>query len=280
MHDRGSQWLIPALLAAASAAALWLYWQQVRAPNTTPPAVTDKPAALEPEPIRVGPRYPIPQSTSGQVDRARLIAFPALDQSDEYFKLEMAILFGIGVTELLVDTAIIEKLVAMVDNLPRQHLAERIRPLTGVVGPYLADGQDDSGEYPINTANYQRYDFYVNLLANADLDALAEVYRRFYPLFQEAYAGLGYPQAYFNDRVIEVIDHLLETPEVPGPVALVRPHVLYEYADPELEALSSGQKLLLRIGNDHSVRVKQFLEELRVHIAESAARQDESATTQ
>jgi hypothetical protein len=171
------------------------------------------------------------------------------------------------VSELLVDTAVIEKIVATVDNLPRDHVAEKIRPIGGIVGPYLADGQDDSGQYTINSDNYERYDFLVNLVAGADLDALVEIYQRYYPLFQEAYTGLGYPDGYFNDRLIAVIDHLLETPEIREPVELVRPHVLYEYADPDIEALSSGQKMLLRMGGDHAVRVKQFLEELRELLA-------------
>ena len=63
---------------------------------------------------------------------------------------------------------------------------------------------------------------------------------------------------------IEVIDHLLETPEVNDPIELVRPHVLYEYSDPNLEALSSGQKLLLRMGSDNAARIKGTLRELRV----------------
>jgi hypothetical protein len=83
-------------------------------------------------------------------------------------------------------------------------------------------------------------------------------------LFQDAYVALGYPDGYFNDRLVEVIDHLLETPEVNDPIELVRPHVLYEYSDPNLEALSSGQKLLLRMGSDNAARIKGTLRELRV----------------
>jgi hypothetical protein len=45
--------------------------------------------------------------------------------------------------------------------------------------------------------------------------------------------------------------------------------VLYEYADPDLEALSSGQKLLLRMGNSNAERVKSALTELRTRIAVS-----------
>jgi hypothetical protein len=43
--------------------------------------------------------------------------------------------------------------------------------------------------------------------------------------------------------------------------------VLYKFADPDLEALSSGQKLLLRMGNDNAARVKDALTGLRERIA-------------
>jgi hypothetical protein len=98
---------------------------------------------------------------------------------------------------------------------------------------------------------------------------VAATYRRFYPLIQEAYTQLGYPDAYFNDRVVAVIDHLLETPAPAEPIELVQPHVLYKFADPKLEALSSGQKLLLRMGGDHAARVKSVLTELRDRIAQT-----------
>jgi len=65
---------------------------------------------------------------------------------------------------------------------------------------------------------------------------------------------------------VEVIDHLLETPNVDEPVSLHRPHVLYEYADPALESLSAGQKLMIRIGPVHRATVRQFLEDMRERI--------------
>ena len=57
------------------------------------------------------------------------------------------------------------------------------------------------------------------------------------------------------DEAGRFIDHLIETPMPEGPIVLHRPNVLYEFADPDLEALSSGQKLLIRMGNDHATRV-------------------------
>lgn len=74
------------------------------------------------------------------------------------------------------------------------------------------------------------------------------VYCGLYPLFQSAYAELGYPDAYFNDRLVEVIDQLLGAAPAHEPPRLVRPKIFYQFADPELESLSTGRRLLLRSG--------------------------------
>ena len=70
---------------------------------------------------------------------------------------------------------------------------------------------------------------------------------------------------------MEVIDHLLETPDVKGPIALTRPGVFYEFADPSLEARSAGQKILLRIGSENAATVKEKLRELRREVAKDPA---------
>jgi hypothetical protein len=85
----------------------------------------------------------------------------------------------------------------------------------------------------------------------------------YYPLFQQAYRELGYPDGYFNDRLVVVIDHLLQTPDVTQPVALTQPNVMYEYADPALESRSAGQKLLLRSGPENETAIKAKLREIR-----------------
>jgi hypothetical protein len=83
------------------------------------------------------------------------------------------------------------------------------------------------------------------------------------PLFQQAYEDLGNPNRLFNARLLEVIDHLLQTPDVREPVRLVRPSVYYKYADPKLESLSSGQKLLIRMGPENAGAIKAKLREIQ-----------------
>ena len=198
------------------------------------------------------------------------MALPSLDQSDEYLKLALADVLGSRiVADMLAESDLIPRIVATVDNLPRDHVAERIRPVAGLFGAFDAEAVSNH-EFKISVDSYRRYDVLVDLVTRADLNELTEVYGRFYPLFQKAYVGLGYPNAHFNDRLVAVIDHLLATPVVEDPIYVVRPHVLYEFADMDLESLSSGQKLLLRMGNEHASRIKATLSEFRRLIADQS----------
>ena len=104
-------------------------------------------------------------------------------------------------------------------------------------------------------------------------EPLVALYTRFYPLFQEQYENLGYPDKYFNDRVVEVVDHLLATPEVQEPVRLVQPGVLYQFADPKLENLSAGQKIFLRMGQANAAKLKSKLREIRRALVSMAPKQ-------
>jgi hypothetical protein len=82
--------------------------------------------------------------------------------------------------------------------------------------------------------------------------------------------------------MMEVIAILLATPEpeqpprvtlveVKGPVPSVQPWVRYEYADPALERLASGQKILLRMGVVNERRMKKKLAQFRDEVARRQA---------
>jgi hypothetical protein len=77
---------------------------------------------------------------------------------------------------------------------------------------------------------------------------------------------MGYSRRYFNDRLVEVIDHLLATPDPATPL-LLEPRIRRViYADPALEALSAGQKILLRMGDENRRRVVKVLRDFRTAI--------------
>ena len=83
------------------------------------------------------------------------------------------------------------------------------------------------------------------------------------PLFDDAFRQLGYADARFAERLAGVIDELLATPEVDEPLRLMKPEAYYLFVDDDLEALSAGQKILLRMGKANAARVKSWLSQVR-----------------
>ena len=265
VNDPDVKLLVFVVLVAGLAGAFW-YFRDDILPLAEEPIVAQTEVAAEAPPSSDGPAHPMAPPGQPALSDRKLVPLPPLDDSDGYFLLALVDIFGADVEHMIVNAALIDNVVATIDNLTRSHVAEKIRPVGRLSKPFVADATGSDGIYTLNPDSYGRYDLLVNLVARADLGFITETYRRFYPLFQESYLRLGYPDGYFNDRVVAVIDHLLVTPEPTTPIRLVRPHVLYEFADAELEALSSGQKLLLRMGDEHAAEIKRVLEEFRTLI--------------
>lgn len=272
MKRNTEQWVVAGLAVAVALVLIVIAWlRRDREPEPEP--VEEAPAA---EVVPATPRHPVrPPIDAGPGDE-ELVPLPPLADSDRFFSMELGDVVGDVLEEQLADEAVIEKFVATIDNLPRERIAERLRPADKLPGSFEVQELPDTaaGDAPRYTwapGNEQRYDVAVQLFTGAPTDELVDLYRRFYPLFQEAYVNLGYPDGYFNDRVIEVIDHLLATPDIAEPPELERPHVLYQYADPELEALSGGQKMMLRMGSEHRAAVRNKLGELRAALTDTAS---------
>ena len=268
-----SRILLLALLVGI--AALLYHGRLGERPSPTPPQIlTRQPQITTSEP-RVAPpvRYPLagappaempvtPQTAPPTHSEAAAPPLPTLDHSDADMRETLSRLIGQPALDALFNTkSFVRRVVVIVDNLPWAKLPQRDMPTRPVSGRFLVTGPEDQPR--ISADNYTRYTPYVQLLETIDLGDLVAAYVRYYPLFQQAYVELGYPKRYFNDRLIDAIDNLLATPEVQGPVALVRPGVMYKFADPELERLSAGQKILIRMGGDNAERVKVRLRALR-----------------
>jgi len=256
----GPWWIAAVAVTVALAVAVYWWWQRQPAPSTpaAPPPVADTPPAAKAEPAI---RHPIEDAQAGSKASAE-DRLPALGESDAAIRAALAALSGTaGFERLFHPEEIVNRFVATVDNLPRRSVAAQIMVARPVSGAFLVTGADD--KLTIGDNNAARYAPYVRLAESVDTKTLVALYVRFYPWFQQAYHDLGYPSGYFNDRLIDVIDNLLATPRPPAAVALVQPHVLYEFADPDLESLSAGQKIMLRMGSDNASRMKSKLRELR-----------------
>lgn len=251
-------WVI--VIAVLAAIAFFFLFPKKAGEPPAPPPRAEAPPPPPPPPEEPAIRHPLPQPP-GEAQSP----LPPLAESDAAAKDALAGVFGAETLERFYLEGIIRRIVTTVDNLPRQKVALRVLPVKPVGGQFQVTGKDDT--LAIAPSNTARYVPYVKLAQAADVKQAVAFYRRHYPLFQQAYEELGYPGKYFNDRLVAVIDHLLAAPEVKGPIRLQQPKVLYVFADPELEALSAGQKFLLRIGPDNAAVLKAKLRELRAEVA-------------
>jgi hypothetical protein len=235
----------------------------------TPPAAPTAPAeravgepAPAPEPIVEEP--PLPEL--GASDAAALATLAGLAG-------------GAPLTDFVAQDAVISRIVATVDALGGRRVPDVIQAVRGPDGAFLAlaldqpdtvirnEAGDPLPHYEIDAANYLRYSAYVELLETVDPAELAAAVRSYQPLLEEAFRQLGYPEGNFDQRLRSLIGDLLATPEPRQPIRLVKPEAYYVYVDPELEALSAGQKALLRMGPANAARVKAWLAAFRDALA-------------
>ena len=252
------------LLLLAAGAYFWLL------PSETAPTESAEPAAAEPvasdapagEPLP--DHYPLPAAAEAE-------PLPELADSDVPFGQALAALIGSPEqwAAMLVSEQLIQRLVVTVDNLPRTRLSMNARAIKRLPGEFMVHRRD--GSITLNPANEARYLPLLTLLGTAGAEPLAKLYLRFYPLFDKAYRQLGYPDRHFNDRLVQVIDHLLASPAVEGPIVLVQPKVLYEFADAGLEARSAGQKMMIRMGTVNQMHAKKLLQSFRAQVTGGSA---------
>ena len=268
---RSFTWLLVLVsLLVAGATAFYFYSfrgappaSPVAVPSTEPVPAPATPSADSAPPVR----YPL-EGVPPKVEQASM---PSLQESDSIVLNALSGLAGGAALDRIVQREdIVRRIVATVDNLPRATGPQRLLPLTPPSGAFATAASDNT--ITIGAENLKRYAPYMQVVEAIDAKTLATLYIRFYPLFQQAYRDLGYPNGYFNDRLVDAIDDLLAAPDVQAPIKLTQPKVLYEYADPDLERRSGGQKLMMRIGSNNARIVKAKLMQFRREVVKPLAK--------
>jgi len=250
-------------------------------PVAATPVEPQEPAASSSESPAPAIQHPIEAPAAEAAGDGQPGPLPALDESDNHVGQRLSELLGrqSALTFLQLD-GFVRRTVATVDNLARSHAPVMAWPVNPTPQRFATQRREDgaaAAEF-IHPDNSLRYRPLVQMIESVDTGNAVGLYRRLYPLFQQAYEELGFPGRYFNDRLVQVLDHLIATPvhteplavtlvEVKGPVPSVRPWVRYEFADPALESLSAGQKILLRVGPENHRRLQAKLVEIRERVA-------------
>ncbi|CAN7384022.1 DUF3014 domain-containing protein [Acidovorax sp. LjRoot66] len=280
--SRSSTGWIAALsvVAVLGAGYAWWRWQANSGTPAEPPASTAPPEAAASAPVAAASEPTGPQNLIDPLAPADAAQLPELAESDAAVAQALTELLGQpSVGSFLQLDGFVRRAVATVDNLPRAQAPSRMWPVQLAPRRFSVEGVPGThGQLAIAGGNAGRYSAFVAFAEAIPVDQAVALYARLYPLFQQAYEELGYPGKYFNDRLVAVLDHLLKTPEPTGPllveltevkgeVTSTRPWVRYEFVDPQLQGLSSGQKMLVRMGPDNEKRLKARLAEFRKRVA-------------
>jgi hypothetical protein len=281
----GSSWWLIAIVAIAIAAGLFYWWQRSGGPSpefaggpastaqsggpyapadgpekdAAKPADESKPP--EEEKPADGPKHPLPAGVTKEGDPS----LPELAKSDAPI---LESLTGIAPRTDLGRFGNIgdftRRVVITVDNLPRERVPAQYSVVQRIPGA-LAVGKEGEA-IVLKPENYRRYSAFVGFAESVGAKQLAQVYLRYYPLFQQEYRAMGYPKGHFHDRVIEAIDDMLSAPTPAEPIRLVQPKVYYVFEDPALESLSAGRKIMIRVGPENAARLKRLLRAIRAEL--------------
>jgi hypothetical protein len=263
--------IVIVVLALMAAAAAFFF---LRDDASTAPQTATKPVAVAPQTMAsssAAASTPMVEYTPPPAP-IEVEPLPSLNDSDSSVLAALQQLRGEGLVQLLVPQEVLRKFVLAVNNVAEGKVIHEYRPVVSPPPPFIAETFSVMVEGAavdqerVSPKNFQRYEPYVTTLALIDSDAAVAVYRRFYPLLEEAFRELGLKKPNFHSVMIAAIDNILAAPDAQGDLLLVHPKVFYQYADPALETLPQTHKLMLRMGSENARSVKASLRQLRARL--------------
>lgn len=183
---------------------------------------------------------------------------PALNESDQFTRQKtLAMDTTKKIEPLLIEKNLIRQFVVFVDNVAQGEFVRKMSPLTAPNRQFTVT--DITNKTYLNPDSYHRYDQYAEFMVNLDDEQLIATYQQLQPLLTEAFNELGYDDITFNERLSSAIDDILAAPVIEYPIELDSISVNYQFVDPELEALSGAQKLMIRMGPENSKKIQAVL---------------------
>ena len=238
-------------------------------PQQEPPvvAVAEAEIAILPEEVTLPePESELETESLDEEEQVNVVELPSLTESDSFvFESLRTLQNGIALVDLLAEDQIVRKFVVFVENISREEFPQTGLPYRGL-GQEMSVSEVDENLFVMEQIAHSRFDQVVKTFVEIDIDAAMTIYRTLSPLFQQAYAEIGFRNVSFDDTLRSAINNVLRTTNMEGPYQLVKPSVMYLYADASIENLLEVHKQLLRIGPDNTSLLKAKLREFLVQI--------------
>ena len=208
--------------------------------------------SYEPEPVSE-PETPI--------DLPEPIIPPPVSLQNSDPQVQMAIAdIAPELSKWLVPDEQIRKWVLTVDMMADGTLPKRYRPIDFPMSSFSIDEKDSVKL--VSESNFDRLNEIINTATRIEPTVLARYYKEWLPTLEKAYAEQG-KKGSFDQRLRQTMSQILAAEPLDQTPVLIRPKVLYQYADVKLEAASDIEKLLWRMGPENSEQLQNFVRELR-----------------
>jgi hypothetical protein len=219
----------------------------------TPPVAAD-PTPTEPAtPLISVPTTPQPEESEETAE-----PLPALNNSDAFVLTRLAGMeMGASLLRMLTPEDLVRKFVVFVSNVADGELPQMEYPIRRV-GAEFVPREVASNLFEMTPASHSRFTPMIDMLVTLDPQQGVAVYRALRPLFQEAYAELGY-QGSFDAVLVRAIDQVINARLEPGPFQLIKPSVMFLYAESRIEDMTPVQKQLLRLGPENTAKLQAAL---------------------
>lgn len=209
----------------------------------------------EVEPVELAPEPELNE------DETNVIELPTLTDSDPFvFETLQTLQNGMALVNALAEDQIVRKFVVFVENISRGEFPQTGLPYKGL-GQEMPVSEIDDNLFVMDQVAHSRFDQVVSTFVETDTDSAVIIYQMLSPLFQQAYAEIGFRNVSFDETLRAAINNVLRTTNMEGPYQLVKPSVMYLYADSSVENLAEVHKQLLRIGPDNTSALKAKLRE-------------------
>jgi hypothetical protein len=173
---------------------------------------------------------------------------------------------GKALAQFVAGDYIVERAVAIVDALRRGEVPYKLLPVGRPSKPFPIS--DDGLRVTMDPSGFSRYDVFAQWVNGIDVLAIVELLSEYEQIATEALSRMGVGDLDIRSAVLAATTEILATPIAPESAELMKREANWLYMDPELEALSSLQKQVLRMGPKNSEIIQAKARELRGAVLE------------
>ena len=233
---------------------------------TVPEELVMVQAPVEPAPAPIEAEVPVAPIAAPVVTEVQPKIPPAPvvseETGDQYARESIdAVNGGKALAQFVAGDYVVERAVAIIDALRRGEVPYKLLP---VGKPSTTFPISDNGlRVTLDAAGFSRYDGFAQWVGRLNTPALVSLLNDYEMIATQALTRMGVSDFDIRSAVLAATTQILSTPQVAVDAELMRREANWVYMDPELEALSSLQKQVLRMGPENADIIQQKARDIR-----------------